>query len=367
MRKALFYVLDPEADGVPPYQVAGDWADLAAVPQAGTAWAHSGLVATSGGDLVGFHAGQLVVFDPGGHPRRVMNLGLTEGHGITLVREDDHDYLWVSDPGFVFELTEDGGDETLAAMFGKGIRRRSVRPRVVKATLEGAIQAELPLPPADFPIPPGPMGAYCPTGTAVDETRLGGSGDIWVADGYGSSLVHRYSHAGEHLSVLTGEEGAGRFNCPHAVCIDRRGGKTPELYIADRGNKRVQVYDLEGVYQRSFGEAFLNSPSGFAQWGDHLVLAELYARLAVLGPDDHLVGYLGADPAIDDQHGWPQPPGWPNALTPDGHATSRHPPRPDRFNSPHSLAVDADGNLYVSEWLIGGRYTKLAPHPPSYG
>jgi hypothetical protein len=29
------------------------------------------------------------------------------------------------------------------------------------------------------------------------------------------------------------------------------------------------------------------------------------------------------------------------------------------FNSPHSLAVDADGNLYVSEWLIGGRYTKL--------
>ena len=150
------------------------------------------------------------------------------------------------------------------------------------------------------------MGAYCPTGTAIDETRLGGSGDIWVADGYGSSLVHRYSHAGEHLSVLTGEEGAGRFNCPHAVYIDRRGGKTPELYIADRGNKRIQVYDLEGVHQRSFGEAFLNSPSGFAQWGDRLVVAELYARLAVLGPDDHLVGYLGADPAIDDQHGWPQ-------------------------------------------------------------
>ena len=205
------------------------------------------------------------------------------------------------------------------------------------------------------------MGAYCPTGTAIDETRLGGSGDIWVADGYGSSLVHRYSQAGEHLSFLTGEEGAGRFNCPHAVHIDRRGGKTPELYIADRGNKRIQVYDLEGVHQRSFGEAFLNSPSGFAQWGDRLVVAELYARLAVLGPDDHLVGYLGADPAIDDQQGWPQTPGWPNALTPDGHAKSPDPPRSDRFNSPHSLAVDSDGNLYVSEWLIGGRYTKLAP------
>jgi hypothetical protein len=31
------------------------------------------------------------------------------------------------------------------------------------------------------------------------------------------------------------------------------------------------------------------------------------------------------------------------------------------LNSPHSLAVDADGNLYVSEWLIGGSYTALKP------
>jgi hypothetical protein len=29
------------------------------------------------------------------------------------------------------------------------------------------------------------------------------------------------------------------------------------------------------------------------------------------------------------------------------------------FNSPHSLAVDAKGRLYVSEWLIGGCYTAL--------
>ena len=34
-------------------------------------------------------------------------------------------------------------------------------------------------------------------------------------------------------------------------------------------------------------------------------------------------------------------------------------PLPYEFNSPHSLATDTDGNLYVSEWLIGGRYTKL--------
>jgi hypothetical protein len=30
------------------------------------------------------------------------------------------------------------------------------------------------------------------------------------------------------------------------------------------------------------------------------------------------------------------------------------------LNSPHTLAVDSDGNVYVAEWLIGGRVTKLA-------
>ena len=32
---------------------------------------------------------------------------------------------------------------------------------------------------------------------------------------------------------------------------------------------------------------------------------------------------------------------------------------PGKFNSPHGLAADGDGNVYVAEWLIGGRYTQL--------
>jgi hypothetical protein len=31
----------------------------------------------------------------------------------------------------------------------------------------------------------------------------------------------------------------------------------------------------------------------------------------------------------------------------------------ERFNSPHAAAVDGDGALFVAEWLVGGRYTKL--------
>jgi hypothetical protein len=358
--KATLYLLVESVkqapDQIPHHDVHGSWGELTAVPEATTSWAHNGLAVTANGELIGFHAGQLVAFAHDGHVIRIVKPGLTEGHGINLVREGDEELLWITDPGFVFGCADEG-DEVWESLFGKGIRCETRRPRVVKVSLDGEIRFELPIPEMDPDSEPGMMGQYCPCGSAVDEERLGGSGDIWVADGYGSSLVHRFDKAGHHLSKLTGEEGGGRFVCPHAVFINRRSGRTPELYIADRENRRVQVYDLEGRFLRSFGENFLNSPSGFARWGNLLVIAELYARLAVIDADDNLVGYIGDDP--DANEGWPERPGWPNALTEFGDVVAPHLPDPGRFNSPHSVAVDADGNLYVSEWLVGGRYTKL--------
>lgn len=347
------------SEGARTDEVTAGWADLSAVSGAATSWAHNGIVITAAGDLVGFHAGQLVAFDRMGRLARSVRPGLTEAHGITLVREGEIEYLWVSDPGFVFEADSGEGDEQWAAVFGKGVHVESRPPRVVKMTLEGEIVAQLPVPERAAGSPPGMMGDYCPCGTAVDEERLGGDGDIWVADGYGASLVHRFTRDGEHRLTLDGEEGGGRFLCPHAVFIDRRGGKTPELYIADRENRRVQVYDLDGRYLRAFGSTFFNSPSGFAVCGDLLVVAELYSRLTVVDPQDNFVRYVGADESASADAGWPGRPGWPNALSDEGHIMTAQHPAAGAFNSPHSLAVDADGNLYVSEWLIGGRYTKL--------
>jgi hypothetical protein len=341
------------------HDVTFNWADLSAVPEAADSWAHNGIVVTSAGEIIGFHAGRLVTLDRNGKVRRSVSTGLTEGHGITLVREGDEEFLWVSDPGFVFKVGLEDGDEEWAPVFGKGVRVESRPPRVVKMTLEGEIVSELPIPLREPEGAPGMMGDYCPCGAAVDERRLGGSGDIWVADGYGSSTVHRFDKQGSLRLTLTGEEGGGRFLCPHAVFIDRRHGKTPELYIADRENRRVQVYDLNGSYVRTFGTAFLNSPSGFAVSGDLLVIAELYSRLAVVDIEDEFVGYVGASDIARNGIGWPESPGWPNALSDDGRVATAHLPVPNVFNSPHSLATDEDGNLFVSEWLIGGRYTKL--------
>ena len=85
-------------DELPHHQVIGDWADLSMVPRIGSSWAHGGLVATSAGELVGFHAGQLVAFDGQGRVRHVAESGLTEGHGITLVSEGSEEVVWICDP-----------------------------------------------------------------------------------------------------------------------------------------------------------------------------------------------------------------------------------------------------------------------------
>ena len=351
-------------EGMPRFDLHRHWADLSALPAAASAWAHNGIAVTASGELVGFHTGQLVAFDQSGALRWTVETDLTEGHGITLVREAGEEYLWICDPGFVFESVADEGDGDWAALFGRGIHRREENPRVVKMSLEGAVHFELPIPSFELGAPDGLMGSYCPCGCAVDEERFGGSGDIWVADGYGSSIVYRFDKEGNQLARLTGDEGGGRFLCPHSVHIDRRSGKGVELYIADRENRRLQVYDLAGRYIRTVGEPFLSSPSGFAQWGEFLVVAELYARLAVLDAHDDLVGYIGADTPAGEFHAWPDRPGWPNAL--DGAGRPEVAPNdlgPNSLNSPHSLAVDADGNLYVSEWLIGGCYTAVRPKP----
>ena len=304
-------------------------------------WSHHGVVVTDAGDVVTLHHGDMkvVVFDKNGSVLSSWDLGLNEAHGITLVKENGTEYLWIADngrkrlPGAGFEYPE-------------GMQ---VTGQVVKKTLDGETVMTLEKP----DLLPYRDGDYMPTWVAVNEERHGGNGDVWVADGYGLSQVHRFDRAGGYLGSIDGEEGtAGRFDCPHAIFIDRRKDEA-ELYVADRGNGRVQVYGLEGSFKRVFGSDFLTSPSGFVSYQDNLVIAELRARLTVVDIDDRPVAYLGDNEPVADV------PGWPNNLDESGQIIPSKLLEAGKFNSPHGMAVDADGNLYVAEWLIGGRFVKL--------
>ncbi len=300
------------------YEWIEGWAQIPDTESARTGWSHTGMVTTADGSIVTMHQGepQLLFFNTDGELLRSVGVDVENAHDVVLVEDDGRERLWLAD---------------------------NLSSRVVKTDLDGQIVMSLDRPDIDVY---REGGAYVPTSVTVDEDRFGGSGDIWTTDGYGSSFVHRYTAAGEYIASINGDEGtAGRFEQSHGVHIDRRGPE-PELLIADRSSSQVQVYDLDGQFKRGFGLDFLYRPCCFVELGENLVIVEHRAgRLTVLDATNQLVCYLGENPGVEDL------PNYPN-VDPE-HLNI------GKFNSPHGITADSDGNMYVREWIVGGRTIKL--------
>jgi len=298
-------------------------------------WTHPGLAVLPGGDIVvpDQTTRELVRLGPDGREVKRVALDATNAHGLTATADGQ---VWVADTGMHVKVEK--GEVIKADTPGS----------VFSVGLDG--QPGLSLRRPDHPGYVG--GPYLPTSVAVADAGSGGSGDIWVADGYGMALVHRYDASGEYLLTLDGEEGGGRFDRAHCVFVDWRGAE-PRLLVTDRSNHRIGVYDLEGTFIKLLGVGELRMPSAFAVAGDLLYVAELWSRLAVYDPDDRLIGYLG-----DGELAWEEE-AWPNVQTEDG--VVRRPVQPGRFNAPHGFDAGPDGTLYVAEWSLGGRIVELAP------
>ena len=320
------------------YRWVEGWAQLPDTDGRRRSWPHTALAINESGEITTFDQVEraLVSFDQEGRLVRSVPVDIDEAHGITLVVEGGASYVWLADASV--------GKRPESGYAGKP----DATSMVVKADSDGRIVMSLQRPPHDA----YKDGEYRPTCVAVDEERHGGSGNIWVGDGYGSSYVHRYDRRGRYLGSLSGEEGGGRFKGPHAVYIDRR-RKEPELYIADRANARIQVYGMDAGFHRLI-EGFFSRPTWFAAEGEALWVVEFTPpRLTLLDKKDAFVGYLAEGPLIIDR------PGWPNEL--DDSGNPRRPSlQPGKLNSPHSAVVDERGNLYVSEYIIGGRISQLA-------
>jgi DNA-binding beta-propeller fold protein YncE len=159
------------------------------------------------------------------------------------------------------------------------------------------------------------------------------TGDLYVSDGYGNSRVHKYDPRGRHL-LSWGEPGTdpGCFNVPHNIATDADG----LVYVADRENHRVQVFDGRGRYQAQLVN--LHRPCGLLadpRHGGRLYVGELPTHLAV----NAAVPNLGARVSI-------------LSLTGDliGRVGDRFPGEgPGQFIAPHGVAVDSRGDLYVAE------------------
>lgn len=174
-----------------------------------------------------------------------------------------------------------------------------------------------------------------PTDVAVAD-----DGTFFVSDGYGNARVVRFGPDG-HFELAWGEPGTlpGQLLVPHGIAL----GPDGNVYVADRGNARVQIFDRNGGFRGVWQGDALGRPwsitfdaEGFAfvvDGGDQPVVGPDRARILEVDGKGSVVGSFGSV----------------------GHA-------PGQMVQPHDIAVGPDGSVYVVEVGTGRRAQKFARH-----
>ena len=170
------------------------------------------------------------------------------------------------------------------------------------------------------------------------------SGYLFVSDGYGNSRVHKYAPDAAYVMSWGGPgTDPGQFNLPHNLVTDRDG----MVYVADRENHRVQIFDGRGRYQGQWNNLhrpcglFADRPGGLffvGELGSGMPVTEktpnLGPRVSVLDAKGQRVARFGGQFASET---------------------------PGEFIAPHGLVVDSRGDVYVGEVSYTGYGQFLDP------
>jgi len=196
---------------------------------------------------------------------------------------------------------------------------------VRKCTPDGRLLLQIGVPGSPAPFMSG-QPFHCCTHTALSP-----DGHIYVSDGYGNACIHKFDPDGRLLKSW-GRSGCapGEFYIPHnLVC-----GPDGWVYVADRENHRVQVFNEDGRYETQWNNfhrpcALCCGPEGQFYIGELgplpapcLKFPNLGPRVVVVNGQGNILARLSAGPAGIG---------------------------PGRFIAPHGIAVDSQGNVYVAE------------------
>lgn len=290
----------------------------------------------STGPAYGAAAAQLLEFDAQGKYVREIGHNLYAWSFAHAVKVDSQDNIWVADKGsdMVIRFNPAG---RVTMVFGR--------------KQESADEATGPLKHPKPPLPPVD-GMF----RQVTDMAWDAQGNTYISDGYINSRVAKVDKNGDWLKSW-GEPGSGpgQFNTPHSIALDNAG----LVYVADRGNARIQVFDSEGKFLR---EIKINVPAPpnakpaiqyqhalttkamepGSPWaicitpGPHQVLYSADAfpgRIYKLSLDGKVLGMLGESGKQLKQFGWI-----------------------------HEMACPSENTLYVAE-LLNWRVQKLLLNP----
>lgn len=164
-------------------------------------------------------------------------------------------------------------------------------------------------------------------------------GGVYISDGYGNSRVAKFSADGK-FQFEWGRKGTGpgEFDLPHSVAVDARG----QVYVADRSNARIQVFDANGKFLKMWKSEELGRPWTLALGADNRLYVVDGGDMKPIPPDRGQILKLDLEGNILAK--------WSRFGNYDG-----------QIYWGHAITVGNDGAVYVGDVYHGMRVQKFVP------
>jgi hypothetical protein len=190
---------------------------------------------TMGGSRFFTHGGsRLFEFDSTGKYLREMGVGIYGFLFAQSVRVDAEDNIWTVDRGADVVIKFDSTGRFLMAL---GRKPESVSPAGGGAGRGGRGVPGQGIAGDNF---------NRPTDVAWDA-----AGDIFISDAYTNARIVKLDKSGKFLKTWGSKgSGPGQFDMPNSLAVDAQGN----VYVADLGNKRIQVFDNDGNFKSQIGD-----------------------------------------------------------------------------------------------------------------
>ena len=293
------------------------------------------------GPAYGAAAAQLLEFDGNGKFLREIGHNLYAWSFAHSVKIDPEDNIWVTDKG-----------SDLVVKFDQGGRVVMVFGRKQEASDEDTGPLKHPKP----PLPPVNGMFRQVTDIAWDK-----AGNGYISDGYINSRVAKVSHDGDWLgSWGTPGSEPGQLMTPHSIAVDAR----DNVYVADRGNRRIQVFDGNGALQRVIAIDVPYDPDAKPAIGNkpNLPFAAGASQTMAPGAPWAICITPGPNQFLYSADAYP---GRIYKMTLDGKVLGvlgMSGKQPRQFGWIHEMACPSENTLFVAE-LLNWRVQKLLLHP----